>query len=379
VCCRFGPGSQKEVSETQRALEKLARRFLPFPNGNFSPSPPPALLDKITDELLVVASDAVATVAAEVQPRPSGKSLLRLLAWVVADVRGSSSVLDKLLAETVGKRLDRQAQKVRSTLARAALVAELARSDVSTVLAGGALTASHGADRRAEIDRVEKQAYEHARREVYIGFHELEALLPGYVAPSRYPELVRIHEPVGPAALPPIPPDLAAALGAAACEEMRVRVQDEGGHRCLDPADSDVWWAVYLPSFVNDLRRERDAARLQASEADETVKITNAALERAEAAELEQSEGIRALVDRSRASLIALHDRELADVERDRGRDREQMRGAEDAVEEAQENVVRLEQEVAVVRGREEALKGVIERMIERYWAWIAHEWRTEQ
>ena len=107
------------ASETQRVLETLARRFLPFPHGNFSPSPPPALLDKITDELLVVASDAVATVAAE-QPRPpSGKSLLRLLAWIVADARGASTVLDKLLAETVGKRLDRQAQKVRSTLARA--------------------------------------------------------------------------------------------------------------------------------------------------------------------------------------------------------------------------------------------------------------------
>ena len=124
MCCQFGPGSEKEVSETRRALESLARRFLPFPNGNFSPSPPPALRDKITDELLVVASDAVATVAAEVQPRPSGKSLLRLLAWIVADARGASTVLDKLLAETVGKRLDRQAQKVRSTLARAASVAE---------------------------------------------------------------------------------------------------------------------------------------------------------------------------------------------------------------------------------------------------------------
>ena len=367
------------MSETQRALESLARRFLPFPNGNFAPSPPPALFDKITDELLVVASDAVATVAAE-QPRPpSGKSLLRLLAWIVADARGASTVLDKLLAETVGKRLDRQAQKVRSTLARAASVAEVARSDVSTVLAGGALAASHGADRRAAIDRVENQAYEHAHREVYIGFHELEALLPGYVAPSRYPELVALHEPVGPATLPPIPPDLAAALGPAACDEMKAQIQAEGGHKGLDPSDSDVWWAVYLPSFVNDLRRERDAARLQASEADETVKITNAALERAEAAELEQSEGIRALVDRSRASLIALHDRELADVERDRGRDREQMRGAEDAVEDAQANVLRLEQEVAVVRGREEALKGVIERMVERYGAWIAYERRAEQ
>jgi len=366
------------ASETQRVLETLARRFLPFPNGNFSPSPPPVLLDKITDELLVVASDAVATVAAE-QPRPpSGKSLLRLLAWIVADARGASTVLDKLLAETVGKRLDRQAQKVRTTLARATKVAEFARSDLLTVLADSAL-ASDGADRRAEIDAAEKQAYEHARDEVYIGFHELEALLPGYVAPSRYPELVRIHEPAGPATLPPIPPDLAAALGPAACEEMQMRIQEEGGHRCLDPADSDVWWAVYLPAFVNDLRRERDAARLQASEADKTVNITNAALEREQAAGLEQTAGIQALVDRSRASLIALHDRELADVESDRDRDREQMRGAEHAVEEAQANVARLEQEVQVVRGREEALKGVIERMIERYGAWIAHERRVEQ
>ena len=366
------------ASETQRVLETLARRFLPFPNGNFSPSPPPALLDKITDELLVVASDAVATVAAE-QPRPpSGKSLLRLLAWIVADARGASTVLDKLLAETVGKRLDRQAQKVRTTLARATKVAEFARSDLLTVLADSAL-ASDGADRRAETDAAEKQAYEHARDEVYIGFHELEALLPGYVAPSRYPELVRIHEPAGPATLPPIPPDLAAALGPAACEEMQMRIQEEGGHRCLDPADSDVWWAVYLPAFVNDLRRERDAARLQASEADKTVNITNAALEREQAAGLEQTAGIQALVDRSRASLIALHDRELADVESDRDRDCEQMRGAEHAVEEAQANVARLEQEVQVVRGREEALKGVIERMIERYGAWIAHERRVEQ
>jgi hypothetical protein len=195
--------------------------------------------------------------------------------------------LEKLLAKTVGKRLDRQAQKVRTTLARATKVAEVVRSDLLTVLPGGAL-ALDGAVRRAELDAAEKQAYEHARDEVYIGFHELEALLPGYVAPSRYPELVALHEPAGPTTLPPIPgPDLVAALGPAACEEMRVWIQEEGGHRCLEPADSDVWWAVYLPAFVKDLRRERDAARLQASEADKTVNITNAALEREQAAGLE--------------------------------------------------------------------------------------------
>ena len=115
----------------------------------------------------------------------------------------------------------------------------MARSDLLTVLAGGDL-ASDGVDRRAEIDAAEEQAYEHARREVYVGFHELEALLPGYVAPSRYPELVALHEPVGPATLPPIPPDLAAALGPAACDEMKAQIQAEGGHKGLDPSDSDV-------------------------------------------------------------------------------------------------------------------------------------------
>ena len=103
----------------------------------------------------------------------------------------------------------------------------MARSDLLTVLAGGDL-ASDGAVRRAEIDAAEEQAYEHARREVYVGFHELEALLPGYVAPSRYPELVALHEPAGPATLPPIPPDLAAALGPAACDEMKAQIQADG-------------------------------------------------------------------------------------------------------------------------------------------------------
>jgi hypothetical protein len=38
----------------------------------------------------------------------------------------------------------------------------------------------------------------------------------------------------------------------------------------------------------------------------------------------------------------------------------------------AEEEVAELEQEVAVVRGREEALTGVIERMIERYGQQVA-------
>ena len=220
------------LSEAQRALETLARRFLPpFPNGNFSPSPPPALFDKTTDELLVIASDTVATVATDVQTRPSGKTLLRLLAWIVADARGAFMTLDKQLTETVGKRLDRQAQKVRTTLARATSDAEAARSELSTVMSASD-PVSNGVDRLAEIDAKEQKADQHARDEIYVGFdYELEPLLPGYVAPSRYPELVAIHEPAGPTILPPIPPDLAAVLGPACVR------RDE----CADPGPGGGW------------------------------------------------------------------------------------------------------------------------------------------
>ena len=57
--------------------------------GSFTPAPPPALLDKITDMLLVVASDAVSAVGAE-EPALSGNATFRLLAWTVADARGAN-------------------------------------------------------------------------------------------------------------------------------------------------------------------------------------------------------------------------------------------------------------------------------------------------
>ena len=61
-------GSAKPTSGVSEALQQLAKRILPFAKGEFTPSPPPALLDRLTDHLLVVASDAVEAAAAEVQP-----------------------------------------------------------------------------------------------------------------------------------------------------------------------------------------------------------------------------------------------------------------------------------------------------------------------
>ena len=98
-------------------LRERARRILASEDDKFEPSPPPALIDAITDELLVVASDTVAAAATEAQTKPSGKAKYRLLAWLVADARGADTPLDKALAETVGKRLDRQAAAVRTAIA----------------------------------------------------------------------------------------------------------------------------------------------------------------------------------------------------------------------------------------------------------------------
>jgi len=109
------PTATPQVAE---ALKKLAQRIRTFAEGIFPPSPPPALLDRITDELLVLSSDVVAGVARDGQAI-SANAALRLLAWTVADARGATVALDGPLALTVGKRLNRQAQSVQASLARA--------------------------------------------------------------------------------------------------------------------------------------------------------------------------------------------------------------------------------------------------------------------
>jgi hypothetical protein len=91
---RICSGSQNGRLDIQSALEQRARRLVSVPEGTFSPSPLPALLDSLTDEQLVVASDAIAAAATaaaaeQVQPPPSGKALLRLLAWLLRSGRRS--------------------------------------------------------------------------------------------------------------------------------------------------------------------------------------------------------------------------------------------------------------------------------------------------
>ena len=162
----FGTGPAKQPEGLPDELRRLAQRIRTFTEGSFPPSPPPALVDKITDTLLVTALDVVTAVAAEEQ-QLSSNAAVRLLAWTLADARGAVVPLDKPLALTVGKRLHRQAQSVRAVLAAARDEATLARGNPN-------LTAAEQAD----IDATEQAAFDRARAEEYVGFHELLSLLP---------------------------------------------------------------------------------------------------------------------------------------------------------------------------------------------------------
>ena len=85
-------GGQERRDKLSEALRRVANRLLPYPGGDFEPSPPPHLFDMITDEFIVVAVAAIEAVMAEQQPRPSGKAQYRLLAWAVADSRGATTL-----------------------------------------------------------------------------------------------------------------------------------------------------------------------------------------------------------------------------------------------------------------------------------------------
>ena len=251
-------GCAEWCSRVADGLQLLARRIRTFPEGSVTPSPPPTLLSTLTDELLVIASDAVKAVAAEGQAL-SANAGLRLLAWTVADARGATVALDKGLALTVGRRLNSRALTVRKELEAAA------ENDREM-------------DCSLDYHAMERAAKKKARDEVYIGFWELESLLPPEMPtgapPSSTPVTAntsaadylhvlgdleerlrsigcRVTEACyeqlvqGDSA---IPPDLAERLGRDGVQRMRECVSQSG-----EPHWVDEWWTSGLPAFVNHL------------------------------------------------------------------------------------------------------------------------------
>ena len=303
---------------------------------------PPRLLDKLTDELLVVASDAVAAVAAEEQPL-SGNAALRLLAWTVADAHGATVVMDTQCARKVGVRLDRQAQSVRAQLAAPSERAAEQRRELES----GGRSASFVAQALADIDAKEqadsKAAREAAGLEKYIGFHELEELLPATAAAAPVLE-AGDEEDLSPEGLRKsweatpegrysfeedlrsqgcyfpwvlvedyhqedcsIPPDLVKSLGPEAVQVLWEKLSD---HKFV----GERWWRDGLPWLVkimleelkiehlnheDDLNLEKEHARM----AKESRQAAQAELEEAE----DTIEALRAELQRAKGREEALH------------------------------------------------------------------------
>ena len=307
---------------------------------------PPRLFDKLTDELLVVASDVIAAVGAE-QPPLSGNAALRLLAWTVADARGATVVMDKQFARKVGVRLDRQAQSVRAQLAAPSERAAEQRRELES----GGRSAAFVAQALVDIDAKEQAASEAAREsaglEKYIGFHELEELLPATAAAATVLEASGDVEDLSPEGLRKaweatpegrysfekdllwqgcyfpwalvedyhkedcsVPPDLIKKLGSEAAEVMHSKLHE---HKWV----GEEWWKHGLPLFVKQTLEELRLARKYHKE-----------------------------------------DVELEQV--NTRREREAVRVAQEELEDAEETIEALRAELQRAKGREEALHRVI-------------------
>ena len=260
-------------------LKELAQRIRGSPEGEFTPSPPPRRLHEITDSLLIIASDAVSEVGSE-QPPLSKNGILKLLAWTVADARGATTPLDKPLALTIGKRLERQAASVRAKLQAIRARWLDARTDIHLKVradTGAAAMLPTLIESALESERVELCD---ARTEVYIGFHELESLLeesaepapaPASTLPASapVPELASSPEPARtpkvhfpwlldeePWEECPIPPDLIAALDDAEAVE---QLWEHSRRWAVQPDCAAHWWAMGLPRFAVTLVCEAKA------------------------------------------------------------------------------------------------------------------------
>lgn len=282
-------GASSSSADVSEKLKQLAKRLLPFTEGSFEPSPPPELLDTLTDELLVVAHDAVQAVASTSSVPLSGKAKFRLLAWLVADARGAQVPMDKPLAETVGKRLDRQVQKVRTDLLAAVAAAQVDRDRAHARARVDPAFRTQLRPHLSIIDETERLATERPSNEVYVGFHELESLLP-----ERAPQPVQRALPPALAAalcvadeadaepeVAAIPHDLAVALGHDGVQALWRHMEELG--RC--PRREGDWRAL-LPGLVR-VTLARCAAAYNEGQVDSLYQQVEETEERKKAVELE--------------------------------------------------------------------------------------------
>ena len=263
----------------------------------------------------------------------------------MADASGASVALDTPLALTVGKRLDRQAQSVRVNFRAITLRAAEARTSTRDAAAGDPELTARLPRALSAIDSEERTAMTLACTEVYVGFNELESLLPeaetdephdvphndtpsaaqpaASATPATPAVVYRDADPEGP--IPhfpwlldepeeglPIPQDLAAALGPDATQVLTA-TRSEGY------TTSAGWWSIGLPGFAKHLlgtltlERKLHRAALADEEELAATRVKNAEARAANAeAELAVADGeieeLRGQLRQARGREEALHE-----------------------------------------------------------------------
>jgi hypothetical protein len=156
-------------------LLKIAKHILPFPTGAVDTQTLHKVATVVTDELLILALQAVSAVSQTQNPVPSGKAQKRLLAWVIAAAVGGTLLTDQERATTVGKRLDTQAERVSEKLREISNAA----STCSAPPRPTRRTIQDSADQKLmELNAAEQMALDTMRTGVYTNAAELLPMEP---------------------------------------------------------------------------------------------------------------------------------------------------------------------------------------------------------
>ena len=156
-------------SGVREQVRARSQRILAYPDGDFEATDGQSVAKAYTDELNIVTVDIVTCVCEEAQK--SGKARHRLLAWVVGDLIGKRLDGDRTIAETVGKRLERQAGRVRASIAAVTDSAETERAKARAAAALAQDDTQLAAALKI-IDADERVRINKLNHEVYINLHE---------------------------------------------------------------------------------------------------------------------------------------------------------------------------------------------------------------
>ena len=191
-------------------------------------SPPfrPALAKdvELSDGLMVLALEAVeAYAAAAPTPKPSGVEQKRIMALLVADAMGFQRVLAGDDVTRAGKRIHKQANKVRDELAAACSETAAARADACAAAATDSKLQEALATALAEIDDKELTDVSKLAYEPYIGFHEITG---GVAAAPALAATRRTFKLPGEAIVPKLPGWMQVQLEEEGCRELKSALAD---------------------------------------------------------------------------------------------------------------------------------------------------------